>query len=99
MGRVEAACGHFEVALAVNERIGATPSLARTQYSYARALLARGLPGDREKADALRGRSLQTAHTLGMTLLIRQLSPEPTPGTPATTTSTRPHPRTPTAML
>jgi hypothetical protein len=79
MGDVETACRDFEVALEVNERIGATPYLAHTQYHYARALLARNLPGDRETADALRDQALQTARTLGMAPLIQQItSPRPT---------------------
>ena len=74
MGEVEAACRHFEVALEVNERIGAMPYLAHTEAHYARALLARGLPGDRETAGALRGQALQMARALGMTPLIQQVS-------------------------
>jgi tetratricopeptide (TPR) repeat protein len=73
MGNVEAACGHFEVALEVNERIGAKPYLAHTKEQYARALLARGLPADRERADALRSQALETARLLGMTSLARQV--------------------------
>jgi tetratricopeptide (TPR) repeat protein len=74
MGEAETACRHFEIALEVNERIGATPYLAHTKAHYARALLARGLPGDRETAEVLRGQALQTAHALGMTPLIQQIS-------------------------
>ncbi|MGH8906256.1 MAG: BTAD domain-containing putative transcriptional regulator [Egibacteraceae bacterium] len=79
MGDVEAACRHFEVALEVNARIGATPHLAHTQYHCARALLARGLPGDRETANALRGQALRTARALGMPPLIQQASSQPPP--------------------
>jgi DNA-binding SARP family transcriptional activator/tetratricopeptide (TPR) repeat protein len=79
MGNTEAGCQHFEVALEVNERIGATPYLAHTQYHYARALLTRNLPGDRETADVLQAQALETARALGMTPLIQQItSPLPT---------------------
>jgi tetratricopeptide (TPR) repeat protein len=99
MGDVEAACRHFEVALETNERIGATPYLAHTQAHYARALLARDLPGDREAADTLQGQALQTARTLGMTALVQQISsplPPSPAGTPAAADSTRTHPTTTT---
>jgi hypothetical protein len=73
MGEAEAACRHFEVALEVNERIGATPYLAHTQYHYARVLLARGLPADHKRAGALQDQALQTARALGMAPLIQQI--------------------------
>ena len=46
---------HFEAALALNERFGAGPWVAHTQLCFARMLLARKEPGDRDRAlDALR---------------------------------------------
>lgn len=72
-GHVEAACRHFEVALEVNERMGAKPFLAHTTYHYARALLSRNLPGDRQRAHVLLDEALQTARELGMASLIKQL--------------------------
>ncbi|MGH8907008.1 MAG: hypothetical protein ACRD0K_10930 [Egibacteraceae bacterium] len=79
MGDVDAACRHFEVALEVNARIGAAPHLAHTQCHYAHALLARGLPGDRQTADSLRAQALRTARALGMPPLIQQASSQPPP--------------------
>ena len=45
--RWDDAAGHFEDALAMNERMGARPWLAHTQHDYARMLLVRDGPGDR----------------------------------------------------
>jgi hypothetical protein len=47
------AAAHFEAALAMNERMGAEPWLARSRAEYADMLRARGGPGD-----AARGREL-----------------------------------------
>ncbi len=44
---------HFEQALEVNERIGARSWLAHTREDYARMLLARDKPGDRERSREL----------------------------------------------
>src|SRR5205823_1125386 len=41
---------HFEVAVALEEAAGSAPLLARTQFSYARALAARGRRLDRTRA-------------------------------------------------
>ena len=49
-GRWPDAERHFEDALAMNLRMGARPWLAQTQNDYARMLLARDDPGDRERA-------------------------------------------------
>ncbi len=57
---------HFEDALAMNERMGARPWLARTQHDYARMLLARDDPGDAEKAELLFSHALTTYRELGM---------------------------------
>jgi tetratricopeptide (TPR) repeat protein len=60
------AAGHFEAAIAVHDRLGAGPLLARTCYAYARTLLARGQATDRGWALALLDRALATADTVGM---------------------------------
>jgi predicted ATPase/class 3 adenylate cyclase len=57
---------HFEFAIVMNARMGATPALARTQYDYARMLLARAGSGDRAKALGLLLEALNTAEELGM---------------------------------
>jgi len=66
MGRLDDAASHFEEALAANARMGARPYLAHTQHEFARMLLARGGPGDAERAAALLGEALETARELGM---------------------------------
>jgi tetratricopeptide (TPR) repeat protein len=48
--RYDDAAGHFEDALALNERIGARPWLAHTHDDYGHMLLRRGKPGDAERA-------------------------------------------------
>jgi len=70
MSHWEEATRHFEAALEVNTRIGTRPWVAHTQHDYARTLLARGHPGDREKALGLLGRALDTADALGMKGLV-----------------------------
>ena len=50
MGRWEDAIQHFEYALEINTRLGARPYLAHTQQDYARMLIDRDGPGDRDKA-------------------------------------------------
>jgi DNA-binding SARP family transcriptional activator len=57
---------HFDLALELNERIGARPSLTHTQRDYAQMLLARQQPGDRERALDLVGHALQACRSLGM---------------------------------
>ncbi len=57
---------HFQDALALHERMSAPPWIAHTQYQYARMLLARQQPGDREQAQGLFDTALATAQSLGM---------------------------------
>ena len=65
---------HFQDALTMNARMGARPWLAHTQYQYARMLLARNQPDDREKAVALQDEALATARELGMHALAARLT-------------------------
>jgi tetratricopeptide (TPR) repeat protein len=65
-GRWDLAETHFEEAIARNERMGALPARARAQHDYARALLARDGPGDRDRAVELLGAAVATADELGM---------------------------------
>ena len=53
LGRHADAERHFEDSLESHERTGARSWLAHTRHDYARALLARGRPGDRPRAEAL----------------------------------------------
>jgi class 3 adenylate cyclase len=69
LGRLEDAERHFDDALALNRRMGSPPFTARVQCDYARMLLARDAPGDRERALQLTAESLATARELGMKLV------------------------------
>ena len=66
MERWDDAERHFADALETNERIGARPWLARTKHDYAEMLLARGGPGDSEKARSLEAQALAAYRELGM---------------------------------
>ena len=80
MGHWNEAAQHFENALAMNERMGARPWLAHTQHDYARTLLARDEPGDRERAQELLHQALATYRELGI---------EPSAAKASAVTSTR----------
>jgi tetratricopeptide (TPR) repeat protein len=64
--RWDEAAAHFEDAIAMNDRIGARPLLAHTQHDYARMLLKRDQPGDRERARELAVEGVATYCDLGM---------------------------------
>ncbi|MGH7207181.1 MAG: hypothetical protein ACREI2_13345, partial [Nitrospiraceae bacterium] len=66
--RWEEAEQHFQDALAMNSKGGAGPWVARTQYDYARMLLSRNLPRDRERALGLLTRALEACRALEMAL-------------------------------
>jgi len=66
MRRWDVAEAHFEHALRLDERTGATPWLAHSRYQYGRMLRLRGRPEDRDRAEALIGQALATARELGM---------------------------------
>jgi DNA-binding SARP family transcriptional activator/tetratricopeptide (TPR) repeat protein len=68
IGGADEAMRHFENALAINERIGARPWLAHTQYDYARLLVTRDL----ERAQELIETCLRTCRELGLTALAEQ---------------------------
>jgi class 3 adenylate cyclase/DNA-binding CsgD family transcriptional regulator len=74
MERWEEAAQHFDDALAMNTRMGARPWLAHTQHEYAKMLLARNQPGDREEATALLNVALATARELDMRALEARLT-------------------------
>ena len=73
MSRWEEAVTHFEDALQMNTRIGARPFVALTQQEYGAMLLARGYPGDREKACDILDQALATAEELGMRGVIKDV--------------------------
>ncbi len=68
MARWEQAAAHFQDALAMNAKTGARPWVARTQYDYARMLLARNLLGDRKTAADFLTRALESCSELEMAL-------------------------------
>ncbi len=74
MERFDAAADHFEHALRFNDRIGARPWLADTQYEYARMLLRRNQPGDREYAARLLLLAAATAETIGSVRLTSKVA-------------------------
>ena len=65
MSRFEEAQDHFEAALEAHKRIGARGFMAETQGEYAAMLLARGEPGDPERARELVEAARGTAVELG----------------------------------
>jgi DNA-binding SARP family transcriptional activator len=67
LGHFEAAAEHYEEALAMNERLGLRPWLARTQEDFARMLRLRARPQDEERAEALHTTALAAYRELGMT--------------------------------
>ena len=62
----------FGDAAATHERIGAPTWLARTRLEWARMLIARGSPGDAERARQLVGQALTTARELGLANIERR---------------------------
>jgi DNA-binding SARP family transcriptional activator/tetratricopeptide (TPR) repeat protein len=62
----ELAEGHFISALAMHERMGARPWVARTQLAYADMLLTRRRRGDKARARELLANAVATADGLGM---------------------------------
>ena len=67
LSRWEDAARHFQAAVHHNQNMGALPWLAHTQHDYARMLLARHMPGDRELARQLLIAAKEQYERLGMT--------------------------------
>ncbi len=67
----------------MNARIGTRPYLAYTQHQYARMLLARNQPGDRDQVTSLLEEALTTARALGMRAIEERLASLLTPTVPA----------------
>jgi len=66
LGRHDDADRHFTDAAAMERRIGALPDLALVELAHAKALAARGGPGDRDRALALAESSSRAARRFGM---------------------------------
>jgi len=60
------ATGHFEEALRMNTRMGTRPWVAQAQREYARMLVERAGPCDRNRANQLLGEAITTYRELGM---------------------------------
>jgi tetratricopeptide (TPR) repeat protein len=75
MSRWDDAERHFEAAIDLESRMDAPPYLARTQFEYARMLLMRGTPGDRERATELLEQATIVARELGMRSIIERSEP------------------------
>jgi DNA-binding CsgD family transcriptional regulator len=66
LGDVEAAERHFAAAVRMEERLGSPPFVAHAQLAHGRALLSRGGPGDRRRAQHLAEQAAGTARRIGM---------------------------------
>jgi hypothetical protein len=71
-GRWEGSIRHFEDALTHNDAMGARPWVAHTQHDYARALIARGSPGDEPRASELLSSCISGYRTLEMDAWVRK---------------------------
>jgi tetratricopeptide (TPR) repeat protein len=68
MARWEDAARHLESAIEVHARIGALPLTTLSRHEHARALRARGWPGDEQCARDVAKLARETAESLGMRL-------------------------------
>jgi len=66
--RYDDADRHLEAAIEIEARMGGRPGLAHAHHDRAMALLARGAPGDRERAEGHRDAALGLYRELGMDL-------------------------------
>ena len=71
--RWDAAAEHFDDALQAHARMGAKPWEAWTRCEYARMLLARGHPNDRQRAERLLTDANATAQALEMGALLERI--------------------------
>lgn len=69
----DAAIRHFEHALAEHERLGAPHWLALTQVEYARMLLRRQQPGDRNRAQVMLATVIDTARELDLSAFVEKV--------------------------
>jgi tetratricopeptide (TPR) repeat protein len=72
--RHDQASDHFEFALRQNDRVGALPWVAQTQYEFARYLLRRAAPEDRARAESLVAEAVATATRLELAGLNSKLA-------------------------
>src|SRR5215218_622977 len=69
-GEHDRAAAHFEAALALNRRMGATTWLAHTLYAYGRTLRIRDRPADRPRAAEMLSEAATFANRIGMPALL-----------------------------
>ena len=72
--RYEQAEDHFAAAAEIEQRLGAPLLLARTRASWARALIARGRPEDRDRAQTMLEQTEETAERLGAQGITREVA-------------------------
>jgi len=72
LGRWDESSGHFADAIAMNERGGGRPWLARTRFDYANALLERGRTGDSQLAAELIAAASALAREVGAEGVLRR---------------------------
>jgi tetratricopeptide (TPR) repeat protein len=72
-GEWAAAEEHFEAALGMDERLHAWPWLAHTKAEFALALIGRGRPGDRQRAETLLAEAAASAERIGMPALQQKI--------------------------
>jgi hypothetical protein len=82
-GDRDLAIRRLEAGVAANERMGARPFAARTQYWLSRILGARNAPGDAERAAALVATARDTAAACGMSVLLEDIAAAEAPPEPA----------------
>lgn len=80
-GAPERARVHFEAALAIAERLGARPWIARAAYRLSR-ILANGAPADRQRAAQLAAEASALAERIGLRRMLRD-TPAPAPAATA----------------
>lgn len=73
LGEHERAEGHFERAMELNRRMGATTWLAHTAHEYARMLVQRGAAADVPRAAALRDEAEALAERIGLAGLLGRI--------------------------
>jgi class 3 adenylate cyclase len=74
MERYERSEEHFAAAAEIEERLGAPLFLARTRADWARALIARGRPDDRDRAQQMLEQAQEVAERLGAGGITREVA-------------------------
>ncbi len=72
-GRNDEAIERLTEAVALNQRAGALPWLARSRFELAKALAERAAEGDADRAGALLADASRTAEELGMASLLHRI--------------------------